>query len=141
MHILDSDTATLLYYGKNANLNAKVRTFPTDHILAISIVTWCEIIRGRCDRLRKAADVEEIAIASHELDRSRVWIAQFKIIQVDDKALALFDTLKKSKLTKSIKQMDLLQACISIANAATLVTRNAKDFRPLSQLKIENWAA
>ena len=139
MHILDTDIASLLYYGRNPKVNAAYNAFPTDQTLALSIVTWCEIIRGRCDRLRKASTMEETAKAAVELERSRHWVARFKIVLIDEKALALFDNFKKSRLAKSIKHMDLLQACIAFSTSATLVSRNTKDFRPLSLLKIENW--
>jgi tRNA(fMet)-specific endonuclease VapC len=35
---------------------------------------------------------------------------------------------------------DLLIASIALANRATLVTRNRKDFRKLPNLGLENWA-
>lgn len=41
---------------------------------------------------------------------------------------------------KKSGRKDLLQACIALAHAATLVTRNTKDFQPIPGLKLENWA-
>ena len=140
MHILDTDIATWLYSGKNAKVNAAYNAFPPNQILAISIITWCEIIGGRCDRLRKASTVEETAKAANALERSRLWVVNFKIVLLDERTLGLYSSYKNIKLTKGIKHMDLLQACIALSNSATLVSRNTKDFRLLSLLKIENWA-
>jgi tRNA(fMet)-specific endonuclease VapC len=36
---------------------------------------------------------------------------------------------------------DRLQAAIALANGATLVTRNTKDYAGVPGLKVENWAA
>jgi tRNA(fMet)-specific endonuclease VapC len=35
---------------------------------------------------------------------------------------------------------DLLIACICLADGATLVTRNLKDFQGVPDLRLENWA-
>jgi len=52
----------------------------------------------------------------------------------------LFDSLRKNKKLKKIGRRDLLIAAISLAERATLVTRNLKDFRHVPGLQVENWA-
>ena len=43
-------------------------------------------------------------------------------------------------LSKQIGRGDLLIAALTLANRATLVTRNEKGFRKVPGLRIENWA-
>ncbi|MDJ0713318.1 MAG: type II toxin-antitoxin system VapC family toxin [Prochloraceae cyanobacterium] len=44
------------------------------------------------------------------------------------------------KIGQSIGAMDLLIAAVAIANNLTLVTNNINEFKPISVLKLENWA-
>ena len=51
-----------------------------------------------------------------------------------------FDRLRQSRKLKKIGRADLLIAAITLANRATLVSRNLKDFRQVPGLQVENWA-
>ena len=53
---------------------------------------------------------------------------------------ATFDRLRQDKAVRKIGRNDLLIACISLAQDATLVTRNTKDFSLVPGLKLANWA-
>jgi tRNA(fMet)-specific endonuclease VapC len=44
------------------------------------------------------------------------------------------------KKLRKIGRADLLIAAISLANRATVVSRNLKDFRQVPGLRVENWA-
>jgi tRNA(fMet)-specific endonuclease VapC len=50
------------------------------------------------------------------------------------------DQTRQIKKLKAIGRKDLLIACIALANRATLVTRNLRDFQAVPGLKLENWA-
>ena len=58
----------------------------------------------------------------------------------DAAAVAQFDRLRRNKKLKQIGRADLLIAAITLANRATLVSRNLKDFRLVAGLQVENWA-
>ncbi len=58
---------------------------------------------------------------------------------IDTAAAAEFDRLHANRKLKKIGRGDLLIAAIALANRATLVTRNVKDFRLVPGLKIKNW--
>ena len=49
-------------------------------------------------------------------------------------------TLRSNKKLREIGRGDVPIACIALANQATLVSRNLKDFRRVPNLKVENWA-
>ena len=58
---------------------------------------------------------------------------------IDDAAAAEFDRLREHKKLKKIGRGDLLIASIALANRATLVTRNQRDFRLVPGLQLDNW--
>ena len=62
------------------------------------------------------------------------------VIPIDDAAADEFDRMRQNKKLKKIGRADLLIAAIALANRATLVTRNLKDFRQVPGLRVENWA-
>jgi predicted nucleic acid-binding protein len=57
---------------------------------------------------------------------------------IDATAATVFDQLRQNKKLKKIGRGDLLIAAITLANRATLVTRNLKDFRQVPGLQVEN---
>ena len=63
-----------------------------------------------------------------------------RMLPVDAAAAAEFDRLLATKGLRRIGRADLLIASIALANKATLVTRNRRDFQKVPGLQIENWA-
>jgi predicted nucleic acid-binding protein len=57
MILLDTDTLTLLFQGQ-AQVESRVRAAESD--VAITIITWIEVMQGRFDALLKAADAGEL---------------------------------------------------------------------------------
>ena len=51
-----------------------------------------------------------------------------------------FEGLRAVKKLNRMDRGDKLQASIALANDATLVTRNSKDYAHVPGLKLENWA-
>ena len=62
------------------------------------------------------------------------------MVSIDGRVALEFDRLRQNKKLKRIGRSDLLIAAITLANRATLVTRNLKDFRQVPGLQVENWA-
>jgi tRNA(fMet)-specific endonuclease VapC len=140
MHLLDSDTATLVYYGRNEEVKGRYDNFPEDEPLALSPITRAEILRGRLDSLIKAATPAEWMVAQARLREAEEWLAGFDVAEITPVAGEHFDRLLKNKKLKEVGRADLLSACVALAHGATLVTRNLKDFQPIPGLKVENWA-
>ena len=98
-------------------------------------------MQGRFAMVLKAADGSELQRAQQWLDRTRENLTTIpKVLPIDDAAATEFDLLRKNKKLKKIGRGDLLIASIALANRATLVTRNLKDFRQVQGLPVENWA-
>jgi tRNA(fMet)-specific endonuclease VapC len=137
MFLLDTDIATLAYHGHPRVLK---RIQAADRPVCLPMVTRLELLRGRIDSVIKAADVEELLRAEDRLVRTEVFCSGFAIIAIGAAAAGLFFRLRGYKHAKKMGRGDLLNACISLAYSATLVTRNVKDYANVLGLRVENWA-
>jgi tRNA(fMet)-specific endonuclease VapC len=89
--------------------------------------------------LLKAATGAELARAQQWLDQTIRNLASIPlVVPIDTPAADEFDRLRENKKLKKIGRADLLIACIVLANRATLVSRNAKHFRQVPGLQVEN---
>lgn len=138
MHLLDSDIATLVYYGRNQRVRTRYESYPDPETLALSTITRAEILRGRLDSILKASTPEQWIEAQTRLNETESWLSGFEIIAVDAAAATRFEQLVAQKKYKKSGRADLLAACIALAHDATLVTRNTKDFATVPGLKLEN---
>jgi tRNA(fMet)-specific endonuclease VapC len=71
----------------------------------------------------------------------RRWLAEFKVLPLEDSAREHFAHIKCDLMKRGllIGTMDLLIAAHALALGATLVTNNERDFRRVKGLKLENW--
>jgi tRNA(fMet)-specific endonuclease VapC len=139
MFVLDTDMLTLLFTGHPRVTDRRHSVSPSD--MAITVVTWIEAVRGRCEFVRKAATGQELLRAQALLDLTmRSLAALHAVVPIETAAAAEFDRLRANKKLKKIGRADLLIASIALAKGATLVTRNLKHFRQVPGLQLENWA-
>jgi tRNA(fMet)-specific endonuclease VapC len=138
MIILDTDTMTHFSYG-NENVRNKIESVGADERLAVTLITRNELLRGRADSLLKASDEEELRKAMERFRQTEDMLTDFLVLPVDDEAVRQFGRLRKQKKLKKMGRADLLIACITLAQDALLVTRNEKDFKLVTELRIENW--
>ncbi len=137
MNLLDSDTLTLFTGGHPRVVE---RVLAATDTVATTVISRIEILRGRFDFVMKAADGQQLQRAQKWLDQSEAELRKLIIVPIDEGAAGQFDHLRVHKYLRKIGRADLLIACIAIANQATLVSRNLKDFRLVPNLKVENWA-
>jgi tRNA(fMet)-specific endonuclease VapC len=137
MKVLDTNTLTHLFEGHPR----VVQRFEQEtEEVATTIITRIEILEGRFAMLRKAANGNELRRAQEWLDRTVEQLEDFANATPIDRAAAdEFDRLRANKKLKKIGRADLLIASIALANRATVVTRNVKDFRQVPGLHGENW--
>jgi len=88
----------------------------------------------------KASSKKEWLKAQFLLDEWEAKIAATYVAGVNEAAGDEFERLIKIRSLRKIGRADLLIACITLARAGTLVTRNVKDFKLVPGLKLENWA-
>lgn len=137
MILLDTDTLTLHQAG---HLKVTERIRSASEVPRITLVTQIEALRGRQDAVLKAENGDKLLRAQQGLIRTVAHLALFEIVPFDEAAATEFDRLRQTKGLKKIGRGDLLIASIALANKATLVTRNLKDFRQVVGLQVENWA-
>jgi tRNA(fMet)-specific endonuclease VapC len=137
MTLLDTDAFSLLASG---HPRLTERSLAATDTVTITVVTRVEALEGRFAFLLRAADGVELLRAQKWLQQTEADLARFTPVMFDSAAAAEFDRLRGNKKLKKVGRADLLIASIALANRATLVTRNLKDFRQAPGLQIENWA-
>ncbi|WP_309744456.1 type II toxin-antitoxin system VapC family toxin [Chamaesiphon sp. OTE_20_metabat_361] len=137
MYLLDTDTLTHLHAG-NSNVLERL-TSVVDTEVGITIVTKVEILRGRIDYLIKAESGVSLLKAQELLFRTETLLNELLIIPIERAASLEFDRLREISKFRKIGRADLLIASITLANRATLVTRNLRHFKQIPGLKLENW--
>jgi tRNA(fMet)-specific endonuclease VapC len=135
--VLDTDTLTLLLVGHPRVAERRHRE--TDEVV-LTIITRIETLQGRFATLLKAADGAELLRGQQRLDQAEHDLRPFPVLPITDAVTIEFDRLRQNKKLKKIGRGDLLIAGIVLANRATLVSRNLKDFRQVPGLQVENWA-
>jgi tRNA(fMet)-specific endonuclease VapC len=137
LYLLDTDTLSRLHAGDARVQKHQERFDPAE--VATTIITRIEILRGRFEFALKAADGQQLEQAQGWLQRSERLLNQIPVVFIDAAAAAEFDKLRQNKKLKKMGRADLLIAAIALAQPATLVTRNLKDFRLVPGLQVENW--
>lgn len=137
MYILDTDTLTHLHAG-HPQVVAHLQSLE-DPDVGITVVTKLELLRGRFDFVLKAETGADVVRAQQLLARTEDLLAQLLILPLGVTAAAHFDRLRIQSRLRKIGRADLLIASISLAQNATLVTRNLRHFRQIPALKVVNW--
>lgn len=137
MFVVDTDILSLLQQNHERVSECFRRA---DRRIVTTIISRIEILQGRFAAVLKAADGDDLLRAQHRLKQSEIHLNKLPILVFSTATIARFDQLRQNTKLKKIGRGDLLIAAITLANRATLVTRNVKDFRQIPQLTIENWA-
>jgi tRNA(fMet)-specific endonuclease VapC len=137
MYLLDTDTLTHLYAG-NTNVIARLNAVENSAV-GITIITKAEMLRGRIEYLIKAETDESLLRAQELLFRTEELLAELLIVPITQSAADEFERLRVVSKLRKIGRADLLIASISLANRATLVTRNIRHFQQIPGLRVVNW--
>ena len=137
MYLLDTDTLSHLWARHERVVQRTAEVGDTE--IGVTSITRAEVLRRRCENLLKADTTEETLKAQQRLDRSEQGLSRLMIVRFDEAAAGHLEQLGKVDRLKRIGRADILIASITLANDATLVTRNLRHFRQVPNLKIANW--
>jgi tRNA(fMet)-specific endonuclease VapC len=136
MLVLDTDILSHVFQGTPQVLQRLERAADSPFT---TIINQIELLQARYAFVLKAADGQQLLRAQEWLGRTVTLLEQFPVLAIEQEAAKSFDSLLKIRGLRKIGRPDLLIASIALANQATLVTRNVKDFALVPGLVVENW--
>jgi tRNA(fMet)-specific endonuclease VapC len=138
MLVLDTDHLTEYQKGTSAEAHRlKQRLDVSADSYATTIITVEEIMRGWMAAIRRILDPRQQINAHAKLRQLFRFFATWQVLEWDDRAVDEYEALKQAKIR--IGTMDLKIVSICLANDATLLSRNNRDFANVPGLRIEDW--
>jgi tRNA(fMet)-specific endonuclease VapC len=138
MLVLDTDHLTEYQKGTSPEAHRlKQRLDDSAESYATTIITVEELMRGWMAAIRSMHDPRRQISAYGKLRQLFRFFATWNVLDWDDDAADAFEALKRAKTR--IGTMDLKIASICLANHATLLSRNRKDFDHVPGLRVEDW--
>ena len=110
---------------------------PVDEI-GTTIVNYEEQMRGWLSRSAQANTPPQLEKAYALLEDHVATFSALTVLSFDAQAAHEFEKLTKARIR--IGAMNLQIAAICLANNATLLSRNSKDFGQVPGLFVENWS-
>jgi tRNA(fMet)-specific endonuclease VapC len=136
--ILDTDHLTEFQKGTSAeSLRLKSRLAQSNELFGTSIITVEEVMRGWMAAIRRSSDPSRQINSYRQLRLLFRFFATWDVFDWTIDSAARFQKLKTAKVR--VGTMDLKIACIALANSATLLSRNLKDFEEVPGLKVLDW--
>jgi tRNA(fMet)-specific endonuclease VapC len=136
LYVLDTDILTLLQAGHAAVL-LNVSAQPPQNV-AITILSAEEQLSGWYTAVRQAKQDDKLAHAYQRFAASVRSFATLTILDYNLDCIHRYDALRQLKL--NVRKMDLRIAAVVLENGATLVTRNARDFKQVPGLTFVDWS-
>ncbi len=138
--ILDTDHLSILQKQQQPEFNrlrVRLEKVP-DNFISTTIVNFQEQILGWMSYHNRARTAAAVVKADRELMMVESYFRDFDLLPFDAAAQTWFDDLRRQKVR--IPTMDLRIASVTLANRATLLTRNVRDFRQVPGLAYEDWS-
>lgn len=134
--LLDTDTLSLFqsgHPGVTQRLAAR-----TEAVVSVAVISVEEQLRGWFTRVRRAKKRTELAEVYLRFANAIRFLAGLHIEPFTESAIARYEGLRK--VHRSAGKNDLRIAAIALESGLTVVTRNLRDFAPITGLQIEDWS-
>ena len=138
MLVLDTDHLSALEW-RDSELakQLRLRLRHSGQKRVTTIVTYEEQSRGWLAYINRANSMEQQIEAYERLANHLRFYLDLTVLDFDRPAAEEFERLRKARI--QIGTMDLKIAAITLAQDATLLSRNLKDFEKVPGLKVEDW--
>jgi tRNA(fMet)-specific endonuclease VapC len=138
MKAFDTDVLTEILLGDLAYVT-RAATIPS-HEQAIPVVVIEELLRGRLHVVRQAeAGQAKVSLAQAYalFEQTLQDMHQVTVLSYTSQAEGLYQQWRQQRIR--IPTHDLRIAAICVAHAATLISRNRRDFAQIPGLQVEFW--
>ena len=135
--ILDTDHVTAIDRETRLGVYLLDRLANSGSPFGTTIITVDEQLRGLLAEISRQRLEHKKIEWYGKLQTKIADLGTLRILGWDEPAVAVFERLRAARIR--IGTMDLRIASIAIANSATLLTRNLKDFARVPGLRAENW--
>ena len=133
IYLLDTNILIYLINNRPPQVAERIDQLPSSDRLAMSFVTWAELLQGAAGSTRRAA-----------VERQREAVArQVEVLAADDLQICSYYAEQATALHRAgtpIGANDLWIACHALALGATLVTHNLREFNRIRGLSLVDWA-
>jgi len=136
LFILDTDHITLFQRGHPQVVEHLSRV--PENLIATSVVTYEEQLRGRLAVVRQANTATHLAVAYLRLHEMQEFFCALHLVSFDLTTASIYETLRKEY--RRLGTMDLRIAATAIAIDGVLVTRNESDFGQIADLTTLDWS-
>ncbi|TXL64861.1 type II toxin-antitoxin system VapC family toxin [Zeimonas arvi] len=133
-YMLDTDTLIYLIERRPESVARRVGSLGADDKLCMSFVTYAELLKGAERSTRKDAVVRQLEGLAR----------QVPVLYAIGRSLCEHYAVQFNRLKGAgtpIGANDLWIACHALAEGATLVTHNRREFSRVAGLKTETWVA
>ena len=139
MLVLDTDHISVLEQADSVARARLIHRLDQAGATAVvtTIVSYEEQSRGWLAYVARARSLPEQIDAYQRLARHLETYHRLVVLAYDHSAAEIFRRLRSGRIP--IGTLDLRIAAITLANEATLLSRNRKDFEKIPDLKVENW--
>ena len=142
MYVLDNDTASLLFRGRNGALNRRALAVPPADLWLPAIVVE-EQFRGRLSVLAKLNPVRSkdsalIPAAHRDLVLTQDFLRQFQVLPYTQADEDLYQSW--SAVVKRVGTRDCRIAAIAVNQGFTVVTANLRHFQQIPDLRTTDWS-
>lgn len=140
-YLLDTDHISILQRQAGVDYQALAERIAlhSSEELALSVVSFHEQVLG-CHTYISRARMPADPVRGYRM-LSRLWsdYAAVAVLPLDEAAASVLEDLVAGRLR--IGTMDLRIAAIALSRGLILVTRNARDFGKVPNLRIEDWTS
>jgi tRNA(fMet)-specific endonuclease VapC len=134
IYLLDTNILIHLIRNRPPQVAERIDQLTDDDSLAMSFVTWAELLRGAEGSQRREATLQQLDVLAR----------QVPVLYPEGPAICRHYAAQATALKRQATPIggnDLWIACHALALGATLVSHNVREFARVEGLALEDWAA